>query len=175
MLLGLASAILMAGAGYAGLRLLRITPGPYELGLVAPTGVAVLAVLSIWGNQIRMPEVAEGVVILGVCLTGLSLAIRDLGLSGEFRRAISQGVMLTLLLSALVVPLLVLGPAVFVQAGVPDYVHDGATHAEIIDALRHGVRLPGFDWYPTRFHAPAAALLGCFQQLTRLVERSVGP
>src|ERR1700738_4191363 len=57
------------------------------------------------------------------------------------------------------VPVAVLPQAVSIQAGGPDYIHDGAHNAETVEALRHGVRLAGYDWYPTGFRAPAAALL----------------
>jgi hypothetical protein len=122
-------------------------------------GAAVLAVLSVWCLQIGIPEIIAGSVILGIGLVGLAVIIGELVFRAGRAGLSSHRVPLATLLSALAISMVVLVQAVSVRAGVPDYVHDGATHAELVEALRHGRRIAGLAWYPTGFHAPAAALL----------------
>jgi hypothetical protein len=156
--LGVVSALLMMGAGCAALRLLGIAQRPVMLGLAPVVGFALLAVLSTWGLQIGVPETMVGILLLVVCLAGLVLGVRAWVIQGELKRRVHWPAA-AMLVCALLIPLVVLPQAISIQAGVPDYTHDGAHHAETVDALRHGSRIAGFAWYPTGFHAPAAALL----------------
>lgn len=155
MILGVISAGLIFGAGIACLRVLGVRCG--ELGLAPVAGLALLAVLTTWGLLLHIPETVVGLVIVALGVTGMVLAMRGwIGRRANWRCLwLEIGVMFT----ALVVCVLVLLQAVSIQAGIPDYVHDGAFHAEMIDALRKGTPDARYAWYPSGFHAPAAALL----------------
>src|SRR5207248_3286764 len=103
-----------------------------------------------WGLQIGVPQNITGIVLLGVCLAGLAISVRAWLSRNDVRYGIPRSA-LAMLVAALLVPFVVLPQAVSIQAGVPDYAHDGAHHAETVDALRRGVRIAGFAWYPTGF------------------------
>jgi hypothetical protein len=157
-LLGLISAMLMAGAGFLTLSLLRIGERSLRLGLAPPVGVALLAVVGTWGVQLGAPEVLVGLIVTAVCVLGLALALGEL-VTRVGRCLDEHRLVLAMLACALLVPPMILWQAASIRAGVPNYVHDGAHHAETIEALRRGGRVEGFGWYPVGFHAPAAALL----------------
>jgi len=156
-LLGIITATLMIGAGFAGLRLVGVSRGPSALGLAPAAGIGLLAVLTTWALRLQVPEPIVGLMILGLGVTGAALGASELAAGSERWRC--HRLELGALSVALITTLVVLGQSVSVQAGVPDYVHDGAFHTEMIDALRRGSPLPGYGWYPSGFHAPAAALL----------------
>ena len=156
--LGAISAILITGAGFASLSGLGLARGSVGLGLAPAVGLALIAVLATWGLQLGVPQSITALLLLAICLVGFAVAPREWVFRREARKCFPRAAA-AMLLSAVLIPLAVLPQAVSIQAGVPDYIHDGAHHAETVEALRHGARLAGFDWYPTGFHAPAAALL----------------
>ena len=116
-----------------------------------------MAVLTTWALRVQVPEPIVGLVILALGVTGAALGASELAAGSKRWRC--HRLELGAISVALITTLVVLGQSVSVQAGVPDYVHDGAFHTEMIDALRRGSPLPGYGWYPSGFHAPAAALL----------------
>src|SRR5437879_2903986 len=147
----------MIGAGFAGLRLVGVSRGPSALGLAPAAGIGLLAVLTTWALRVQVPEPIVGLVILALGVTGAALGASELAAGSQSWgcHRLESGA----LIIALITTLVVLGQSVSVQAGVPDYVHDGAFHTEMIDSLRRGSPLPGYGWYPSGFHAPAAAVL----------------
>ena len=56
MLLGIITATLMIGAGFAGLRLVGVSRGPSALGLAPAAGIGLLAVLTTWALRLQVPE-----------------------------------------------------------------------------------------------------------------------
>ena len=157
MLIGFTSAVLIASAGYGCLRPIGLCRGAVVLGLAPAAGLAALAVLASWALRLGVPEPITGVAVLTVSVAGLALGIRDVLVNRVMWHC--QRFEIGALLATVAIGLIVLGVSVSVRAGVPDYVHDGAHHAETIDALRRGSPLPGYGWYPSGFHAPVAALL----------------
>jgi hypothetical protein len=151
------------GAGFMCLRTLR-SPVPASSAQAASLGIAFLAVLATWATAFHIPEGVSGIALLLPGAAGVALFVRDRQRQRRnWMPKITAAQML--LTGAMTIPVAVLLPTVFVQAGVPDYVHDGATHAELVEALRNGTRVAGFDWYPIGFHAPIAAWLSLVPNL----------
>src|SRR5260221_180571 len=123
----------MVGGGYLGLRTLGVRRGPVASGLAPAVGIAVLAVLATWALRFGVPEVLAGVVILGTCLAGLGLALLE-SLGRIAPQRAGQQLSPLILGAALLIPMVVLGFALPIQAGVPDYPHDGAHHVETVEA-----------------------------------------
>jgi hypothetical protein len=169
MVLAALFSLAIVSAGFATLRILGLAKGAVALGLVAPTGVAVLATLSTWCAILGAPSPTAGVVVLGVALSGLGLGLAD-------RRSIllaartlvrEQQLTLTVLVAAVAVPYITMSIA-FAGAQVPLLPHDGASHVETIQALRNGQTWSG--WYPPG----VACLFAAWMELFPFVDSAMG-
>ncbi|MDQ3809885.1 MAG: hypothetical protein M3336_06295 [Chloroflexota bacterium] len=158
-LFGLAFLFVVCSAGYATLRALRLQQGLLRLGLVAPAGLAILCVLSTWAVALRAPPPAPGLLVLGLAAFGAWRARSALGArlrcTATFT-ARSDPTVVLLLAAATIAPLAIQAFA-FHGAQVPLSPHDGAYHAQAIDAHRSGRAWS--DWYPPGMAALFAAIL----------------
>jgi Family of unknown function (DUF6541) len=150
--------VLVVSAGFATLRLLGLAKGAHGLSLVAPAGLASLAIVSTWTASGGLPPPAGGAIVLGFALAGLALAVADRhALSLALRELLGeQRLACVLLLTALAIPALALG-ITLAGVQVPLSPHDGAYHAQVIQEFRHG-RL-WLDWYPPGMAALFANVL----------------
>jgi len=148
-------------AGLAVLQVLGLVRGSVLVGLAPTAGLAALVIFSSWGVLIGAPPPVASALVYGMAVLGLFLCIRDreslrevLGVFGP-----GQRVPLATLAAALAIPSLAMGVA-FGGAQVPLSPHDGASHAEAIQAFRAGQSWLG--WYPPGMAALFATWLQPF-------------
>ena len=158
MLVALVYSALVLSCGYAVLRPLGLLKGPLGLALLAPAGIASIAVLSTWFTSFGLRAPLASLSVLALGLVGAGLVVRDWSslrqAAASFARE-HRGSAIALGL-ALVVPMFAMTVA-FWGIQVPLSPHDGAHHTEAADALRFG--RDWADWYPPGTSASFAAAL----------------
>src|SRR5579859_2589418 len=169
MLLAIAFAVLVMGAGYAALRLLQVGKGAVSLGLAAPTGLSVLAILTSWVSLLRLPWPTAGAVWWLIALIGVIAVVHDRAALLNTARLLwlEQRVATVTLGAAVLVPLVATGIAMG-GAPVPLSPHDGAAHTEAVQAFRTAAAWS--NWYPPGL----AALFAGFLQLVPWVDSAQG-
>jgi hypothetical protein len=161
MALGILSELTVLSAGYGVLRILGLARSLVGLGLTPAAGLAVLAIVATWCVLLNVPPPGAGIAVYGVGMAGLTLLIGDWRRISSAARLLDgkQRLALLTLGLALVIPWVVMGFA-FGDPGVPLSPHDGAAHAETIQAHRLGQAWT--DWYPPGMGALFAAWLQAF-------------
>jgi hypothetical protein len=151
LVLGIGFFLVVQAAGYCVLRLVRVDGGLVRLGLAAPVGLAILAMLTTWstsgGFPVLVTTLIAGVPVVG----GTVLAFRSIEPPASM-----SGTGLLLLLGALAVAVVVMGIG-FAGVDAPLSTHDGSQHVETIDAARRGLFTP--TWYPPGLYLTVAAFL----------------
>src|SRR5262249_15293888 len=147
-------------SGFAYLRVVGLSASPLALGLAAPAGLGTLVVVSSWGVLVGLPAPLGGILALLTSLIGIALALaeRDALALGAGKWWCEQRLACGLLAAALAVPTVALG-VTLAGVQVPLSPHDGAYHAQVIDAYRGGRQW--LDWYPPG----TAVLFGSVLQL----------
>jgi hypothetical protein len=164
MLLAAAFSFAVVSAGFATLRTLGLAKGAVAVGVTPAAGLAVLAIVSTWMRLLGVPPPLPGLAVLSIAVAGLGLAAYDyqaLRLTAAIVLR-EQRIALAVFAAALVVPLLVMGLA-FGGVEVPLSPHDGAAHAETIQAARLGQAT--VNWYPPGMSSLFAAWLELFPWL----------
>jgi hypothetical protein len=147
MALALLFAVFVLCCGYGPLRALGLLKGLTGLGLLAPTGMAVMAVCLTWLCAVPLPPPLRGIAVLVLAAFGVGCAVRDRGVLRQAARAMAQqhrGAAATFIL-ALLIPVASMG-FVFWGVEVPLSPHDGAFHTQVTHSLRAGSSFEG--WYP---------------------------
>src|SRR6266850_8318117 len=77
MVLALLFSLTVVSVGFATLRTLGLAKGAVGLGLAAPAGLAVLAIVSSWCMLLGFAPHVAGGLVLALAATGLGVALRD--------------------------------------------------------------------------------------------------
>jgi hypothetical protein len=153
MLIGLLFVLLAVACGLAVNRALRA-----PLSLSPLSGLASIAVLSLWCSALGAPPLFGTGLVVVLALVGVAASFRSLrSVRGRWAGVYGCRGPLLVLAVAVALPVLLLGTAL-AGTDAPVSTHDGAFHVETIDSLRQGVSVQ--MWYPIGFHTSAAALLG---------------
>src|SRR5437879_3921608 len=77
MVLALFFSLTVVSVGFATLRTLGLAKGAVGLGLAAPAGLAVLALVSSWSMLLGVAPLVAGLLVFGIAAAGVGMALHD--------------------------------------------------------------------------------------------------
>ncbi len=155
-LLAIVFCLLVVGAGFTVLRLLRLPLNIGTVGLASPIGLAALAVVTTWPALFGPSLVASCVLFYAIGISGLAMTLAEIRTAFHKERyALGPGTGTLIVAVGVCVFLVVTG---FHRVEVPLWSYDGGHHVEEIDHIRH-LRPRVSAWYPPGLHSIIAAFL----------------